>query len=310
MRWSRCNGVPRLLAVFMLAGVLFVGCGDDDGAGPKIIKVSDFEGSWVASSYKVTSAAKDPVSIELVSLGGAFAWDADDEGSFAGRGFVPASLTGTSLELEFDGVFELISQDSITVDFTPEFPPFLEDTRAGFTLVGDTFTITDENTYFDFDGDEVPEPAIFEGTMTRHHGSAPPVIFISDFEGFWDITVYRVTSVANPEISIEAVGMGAAFSFDLDESGQFLGDAFIPAVIAGEDVVITDTPGFFYLVTQDTVQVNFTPEIPPFLTSFRGELSMDADTMHVVDSNALFDFDGDEVEEAAIFEGSMVRTNP
>jgi len=311
MRFSSWFGLLCLLAVVVPAGVLFTGCGDDDGGGsPKLITVSDFEGSWLAASYKLTSSANSQISLDLVESGGAFSWDADDAGQFSGRGFIPASLAGVSLELEFQGAFDLITQDSVEVNFTPEFPPFLEDTRAGFTLVGETFTIIDENTLFDFDGDQTPEPAIFEGTMIRHDTRGPSVIFVSDFEGYWEVTSYKVTSVASPDTSMDAVAMGATFGFDLDEDGQFLGDAFIPEALAGQDIVISDSPGYFYLVTQDTVQVAFTPEIPPFLTDFTGAFTMDADTMSVIDENATFDFDGDQVEEAAIFEGTMVRTSP
>ena len=310
MRFLRWSGLLYILPVILLAGGIFVGCGDDGGTDTDLIVIGDFEGSWVAASYRVTSVANPQISVELVGLGGAFAWDADDEGEMTGRAFIPASMAGVTLELQFQGAFDLITQDSVIVNFIPESPPFLENTRAGFTLVGDTFTILDENTMFDFDRDQVPEPAIFEGTMIRHDGSEPPIIFVADFEGYWDVTVFKLMSVALPQISIEAVGMGATFGFDLDDAGQFLGDAFIPAAIAGQDITISGAPGYFHLVTQDTVAVVFTPEIPPFLTDFSGVLAMDADTMSVTDENSMFDFDGDQVEEAAIFEGTMVRTSP
>jgi hypothetical protein len=299
------------LAVIVLAGAMFTGCGDDDGGGgPDLIKVSDFEGSWVASSYRVTSVANPQISLEFVALGGAFGWEADDAGDFTGRAFVPAALTGQSMELPFQGTFDLISQDSILVDFAVEFPPFLEDTRAGFTLEGDTFTITDDNTSFDFDGDQVAEAATFESVLIRYEGSEPSVTFVSDFEGHWEMTSYVMTSALNPQVSIDAVAMGAEFSFDLDDEGNFLGDTFIPASLAGVDVTITDTPGYFNLVTQDTVEVVFTPEIEPFLTTFSGEFAKDGDEMSIISEDETFDFDGDQVEEAAIFEGTMVRTTP
>jgi hypothetical protein len=141
-------------------------------------------------------------------------------------------------------------------------------------------------------------------------GGRPKVIVISDFGGSWAAESYEVTSAANPQVSLEAVGVGASFSLDLDETGEFLGDAFIPAAIAGQDIAITDSPGFFYLVTQDTVEVNLTPEVPPLLTRFRGAFTLAGDNMSLIDTNATFDFDGDRVEEAAIFEGTMVRTTP
>ena len=309
---SRWLGVLCFLVVIVLAGTLFTGCGDDDGGGgPALITVADLEGYWVAESYVVTSATNPQISLNFVELGGGFAMEADDQGDFTGRAFVPATLLGTSLELPFQGSFDLISQDSVEVDFDTEFQPFLEDTRAEFTLEGGTFTIIDENTSFDFDGDEVMEPAIFESNLVRYQGSGPAVIFLADFEGYWEVTSYRVTMVAPPQMSLEAVALGATFNFDLDEDGQFLGDAFIPAALTGSiDITITDSPGYFVLVTQDTVQVLFTPQVPPFLTDFSGAFTMDGDDMSVIDENALFDFDGDEVEEAAIFEGTMERTAP
>ena len=62
-------------------------------------------------------------------------------------------------------------------------------------------------------------------------------------------------------------------------------------------------------LSQDTVQVVFTPEIPPFLTGFSGAFTMDGDDLSLTDENTTFDFDGDQVEEAAIFEGTMERTS-
>jgi hypothetical protein len=47
----------------------------------------------------------------------------------------------------------------MTIAFTPEVPPLLTNTRGYFTLDGNEYTLTDEDALFDFDGDEVPEPA-------------------------------------------------------------------------------------------------------------------------------------------------------
>jgi hypothetical protein len=312
MRLSKWSGALWPLAVVLLAGSLFVGCGGDDGGGggPDLIVIGDFEGVWAATSRKVTSATNPQISLDLVTLGGALSWDVDDTGQFTGRAFVPEVLTGVSIELPSQGHFELISQDSLKVVFTPEVPPFLKSARVEFTLVGDTFTVLDENSMFDFDGDQVPEPAIVEGTLVKNDGSIPPVVFVSDFEGFWEATTYRVTSVANPLITMEAISLGATFEFDCDETGQVVGDAFIPAAIAGQDVVISDFGAYYYLATQDTINIVFTPEAPPFLTNTRGAFTFVADTLNITDTDASFDFDGDQVEEPAIFEATMERTAP
>jgi hypothetical protein len=62
------------------------------------------------------------------------------------------------------------------------------------------------------------------------------------------------------------------------------------------------------MATQDTVTVSFTPEIEPFLTSFSGAFTLSGDDLTIISENASFDFDGDTVEEPAIFEGVMART--
>lgn len=305
---SKWFGLLYVLPAVLIASVLLAGCGDDDGSSPRVITVSDFEGVWVAQTYTVTSVANPQVSLEFVGLGGGFNFDVDDEGNFQGRAFVPGALMGMPLELPFQGTFELISQDSVYVEFTPEFPPFLTNTRAGFDLVGDTFTITDANTMFDFDGDQVAEPASFVGVLTKYGGTGQPVVFASDFEGAWETTTYRMTSNANPQISIELISLGASFDFIADDSGQFQGSAFIPEVVAGQDITIPNFTGLFNVVTQDTLEIVFTPEMPPFLTDLRGSFTLVGDTFTLDNPNTAFDFDGDQVEESATFEGVMVRT--
>ncbi len=117
----------------------------------------------MATCYRATSVRNPQVSIEFIAIGGGFGFEVDDAGVFTGRMFVPPSFVGFPWEQPFQGSFELVSQDSIQFSFAPEIPPFLTDTRAAFTYAGDTFSITDTNTTFDFDGNQVEEPAIFEG---------------------------------------------------------------------------------------------------------------------------------------------------
>jgi hypothetical protein len=304
-----CSGFMRLLPVFLLLGLLFAGCGDDNGGGPDLIVVSDFEGTWVVEQYKVTSVANPAVSMELISLGGAMEFNLDKDGTFEGRGFVPASVAGMKLELPFAGNLQLISQDSVTVTFTPEQEPFLTDTRAAFTLDGNTVAISDSNTVFDFDGDTELEPAIFEAVMAKTDDPYPTVIFTEDFEGFWEALSYTATSVANPAMSIETVAMGAVYEFDVDASGEAVGYAFIPAALTGgEDVTIPDFDASFEIIYQDTMMIVFNPVQLPFLVNAGGAFTLEGETCTLTDENAFFDFDGDEVPEPAIAEIVLERT--
>jgi hypothetical protein len=300
------NSILLIAAVVLVAGFL-IGCGDDDGAKPKVITLADFEGSWVIQSYKVTSTGTPQISVDLINLGAAFSFEADNAGNFTSRAFIPASLAGTTLELSPGGTFELITQDTVQVNFVPEIPPFLTYIRGEFTLAGNTITITDTNTTFDFDGDQVEEPAIFEGVMVRNDGSAP-IVFTSDFEGSWNATEYKVTSKDNELVSVELIGLGGSLSWDAMAGGSFSGDLSVPASILPPSGLQLSYTGVFAVVKQDSIQITFDQEVPPFLESFRGGFSLSGDTVTVTDDNTTFDFDGDGTEEDATFKGTMVRS--
>jgi hypothetical protein len=302
MKHSDWHGMLRLLPVLLLVGILSTGCGDDGGSEPDLIVVSDFEGPWMVTQYQATSTGNPPIVMELIAMGGAFGFDADDEGDFQGRAFIPASLAGMTLELSFQGGIELISQDTLLVDFIPQIPPFLTEMRGAFTLTSNTLTLYDPNAFFDFDGDQQMEPAIFEGALARNDGSYPPIIFTEDFEGHWEATGYTVTSVADPQTTLNTIDAGATFEFDVGADGTALVNAFIPASLAGEDLTFTDIPAAFQLEYQDTMTIAFTPEIPPLLTDTRGHFTLVGDDYTLTDEATFFDFGGGVEPAIAVVE--------
>lgn len=172
MNSHRRTGLVAMLGFSILVCALTVGCSDDDDGGnkPVPITLADFEGTWEASSYKLTNPAV-PLTIDLVQNGGSFDFTAADDGTFTGSAVIPGAMVGApnDLELNYAGYVELVTQDTVKVVFDPEIPPFITTFTGAFTLSGDTFTITDESQMFDFDGPgpEGEVPAIFEGTMVK-----------------------------------------------------------------------------------------------------------------------------------------------
>jgi hypothetical protein len=159
-----------VLAAFLIASVpcmVLTGCGDD-GTGPDPITLGDFQGSWTAQTYSLTDSSAPAVSLELISMGATFEWDVDGSGNFSGTTFIPAALAGQDLNLPFQGTFTLIGQDSLVINFAPEIPPFLTQTRAEFTLAGNSLTLIDADESFDLDQDGNDEDVIFQGTLIRN----------------------------------------------------------------------------------------------------------------------------------------------
>jgi hypothetical protein len=307
MKQYRRSRLVILMPALLLLGALFTGCGDDGKSEPDLIAISDFEGSWVVQQYKATLNANPQIFVELISSGGAFEMDIDDAGVFQGRMFIPASLAGTKMEMPIAGTAELISQDSLLIDFTPEIPGLLTETRAEFTLTDNksTVTLTDANSEFDFGGGS--QPATFEGIMVKNDGSYPPIVFTEDFEGFWEAVSYTATSVADPQTSIETISMGATWQFDVDDQGQAIGDAFIPGTVTGgDDVILSDFVAAFELIYQDTMMIVFDPEVLPFLVNTGGYFTLDGNDFTLTDESAYFDFGSGPVP--AIAEIVMERT--
>lgn len=159
-----------VLAVFLFASapcLALTGCGDD-GTQPDLITLGDFQGSWTAQAYRLTDSAVPAISIELISMGATFEWEVDGSGNFSGSTFIPAALAGQDLNLPFQGTFTLIGQDSLIVNFVPEIPPFLTQTRAEFTLSGNNLTLIDGDETFDLDQDGDDESVVFEGTLVKN----------------------------------------------------------------------------------------------------------------------------------------------
>jgi hypothetical protein len=145
-----------------------VGCDDDDddgggGTAPDPITIADFEGAWTATKYQLTDNANPAVSIDVIAMGGSFGFDVANDGSFSGTGQAPPAMGGTTLS--YQGVFEVVNQDTVSATFDPEQPPLLTNFDAAFELEGDNLELENDDTTFDFGAGEVP--AAFEGTFVR-----------------------------------------------------------------------------------------------------------------------------------------------
>ena len=199
--WTSPLATVAVLAV-ALAGAV-AGCGDDDDAGtttsapvtteapepttapettaapdttpvpettaPGGVVVADFEGAWEAASFVVTSQDDPSVTLDVIALGVVHTADADVDGNITGQAEVPEAFGGP-MTLEFTATFEVVDQESMAVAFVPNIPPLLTSFTGPFTFDGQTLTITDENSVFDFDNGNGEVPAIAVTTLVMTAG--------------------------------------------------------------------------------------------------------------------------------------------
>jgi hypothetical protein len=192
------------------------------------------------------------------------------------------------------------------MDFIPDIEPFLTDATTAFQLSGNTLTIQGDQMTFDFDQNGTEEAALLNSTVVR----GTRVVGLDDLEGNWKALSYMVTDASDPEAVVEAITLGATFDWYADENGGFQVDMFIPAVLTGATDISASVPGTFSLIGQDSLNITFDQEVPPFLTNTRAGFSLWGGIVTLTDDNTTFDFDGNGTEEPATFEGIMQWYDP
>ena len=160
---------PLLYVSILLVACGLTSCSSDDGdngTDPDPIVIADLAGDWDCTLFLATSTEDPTVQFELIALGGALSVTVQPDGSFTGLASIP-DLGAGETEVPFGGTFALVSQTVLSMQFTQEIPPFLENGTAEFTLVGNTMTIHQDVTTFDFDFDQQDDPATFDATLVR-----------------------------------------------------------------------------------------------------------------------------------------------
>lgn len=148
---------PAVAALVAMSGP---GCGGDEDNGtdpPAGVTLADLVGTWDATSVVYESLDNPLLRFDLVALGGSLTLTVAANGDYTATiqppGEAPETETGTVtvsgnvIDLNVDGIPE-------TVEFD-------------FTLLGNTLTMVTESEEFDFDGDDIDDPARLTVVLVR-----------------------------------------------------------------------------------------------------------------------------------------------
>lgn len=142
------------------------------------------------------------------------------------------------------------------------------------------------------------------------NGTEPDGISAADFAGSWEVTSFVVTSHDDPNLSSDLIAGGAAIHVAVQPSGSFSGAAVIPGeLVSIPEIGVVTVPlaGVVRVVDQETLVVEFVPQIPPVFTTWNAEFTLIGDVLTAVDTDAEFDFGDDSTWDRAIFQTTMVR---
>ena len=144
----------RALAVGAVAAAFAAAC--SDSTAPADVTAADLAGTWDATSVVFTPDAGG-TAVDVVLLGFGFEITFNAEGGYTATTDVP----GEDPDVEI-GTFT-VANSVITLT------PVGEDaeTLTIDSLSGSTLVVTDSNAEFDFDDDDVEEPANMTATMAK-----------------------------------------------------------------------------------------------------------------------------------------------
>lgn len=141
---------------------------------------------------------------------------------------------------------------------------------------------------------------------TASCSSSDDDITLADFAGVWDAVSYQVTSKDNPALSVDVIALGGSMVTTVDVDGRLVGTANIPDPSTG-GMLTFPFAGAFILVDQETLIIDFQPDIPPYFTDETVHFDLSGDTLVLESPETGFDWDADGVPDPSTFRGEMRR---
>lgn len=200
----------RIAAVFALVGLL--GCDKllnpltSDDVGGTV--PSGIVGTWVATSFLLVNKADTTQTVDLIQIGGFFSVTIDSNGNYGAVSFFgqEESEAGT---IKISGNLLIITKTGETPD------------TSSFTLSGNVMVVTNEKEAYDFDGNDVEEPArtviILHKEGSDQAGNDVP----AEVVGTWDATHYLLTNKANTAQSVDLILIGGEWTLAIDSAGAY-----------------------------------------------------------------------------------------
>jgi len=145
----------RALAVLLvLAGS--AACGGDGGTGPS---KAELTGTWSASRIEYTNVANPAQKVDVAQQGATLTL-----GLQSGGVFTIALLVPGEAPVDISGLWSS-STDVLTLRWTSGAAN--NEMQFDMTLTGNSLSLVGADSEFDFDGDDVDDPATLSLTLTR-----------------------------------------------------------------------------------------------------------------------------------------------
>ena len=266
----------------LLAIILALGCGDDEGPAPDPdFTLEDLVGTWDAALFKYTSRTNSAVSYDVIEAGGLASMTVASDGGFSVVVLAPGEaldVISGSLTVE-DGV--IVAHDS-GEDETLSF-------EAGF--VGTTLSMRTPDAEFDFIGSGNEEPAILEIAWDPTEGTS-----VGELAGTWEGTKLLFISSPGATDTVDVLAEGGALALTIGDDGSYSLGIALP-----DELPALET-GTLLIDGSRLILISDSPLIDPVVFVF----SRIGNTLFL-DGDGEYDFDDDGEDDPADIEAELER---
>ena len=266
----------------LLAIILAMGCGDDEGSGPNTdFTLEDIVGTWDAALFKYTSRTNPAVSFDIIEAGGVASMTVGSDGGFSVVVLAPGEaldVISGSLTVENGTIVLHDSDENESLSF-----------QAGF--VGETLSMRTPEAEFDFIGSGNEEPAMLEIVWEPTEGAS-----VGELVGTWEGTKLLFISTPRETDTVDVLADGGSLALTIEDDGSYsLG-------IALPDMLPALETGTLFIDGNRLILIGDSPMDDPAVFDF----SRIAD-MLFLDGDGEYDFDDDGEDDSALIEAELER---
>ncbi len=266
----------------LLAIILAMGCGDDEGPGPDPdFTLDDIVGTWDAALFKYTSRTNSAVSFDVIEAGGVASMTVGSDGGFSVVALAPGEaldVISGSLTVENGTIVVHDSDENESLSF-----------QVGF--VGETLTMRTPDAEFDFIGSGNEEPAILEIVWEPTGGTS-----VGQLVGTWEGTKLLFISTPSQTDTVDVLADGGSLALTIEDDGSYSLGIALP-----DELPAVET-GTLFIDGSRLILIGDSPMDDPAVFDF----SRIAD-MLFLDGDGEYDFDDDGEDDPARIEAELER---
>jgi len=272
----------RIIVPGLLAILLSLGCGDDEGSGPdSSLALEDITGTWNATLFKYTSRANPSISFDVIAAGGVASMTVGSDGGYSVVIVVPGEpvdVLGGSLTVTEGTIVVHDESEDETLTFQA-------------ALTGESLAMLTDYATFDFVGNGNEVLATLEAEWDRTEETS-----VADLEGTWEGVEVLFISLPDEADTVDVIPDGGSLTLIIDDDGRYGLALSLPGDLPALE------NGTVFIDEGRLILIGDSPLSDTLIFIFE----LTGNTL-ILSGNGEYDFDGDGNDDPAAIEAELQR---